>query len=181
MAVVAFLVSTWTASPANPASATNATGAQMVDASPGVSFVHEGVVNAAVSDVWKIWSTAEGYKRLGPQLVDIDLRIGGVIRSKYEKTGTLDDDNTIVNRIMAFEPERMMAIRIDRTPAGFPFKEAWKQTWTVITMTPVNARQTHLRIASLGFGNDAESVKMRQFFEAGNAATLKLLQESFGK
>ena len=91
----------------------------------------------------------------------------------------LGDEETIENRILAYEPRSMIAIRIERPPKSFPFKEAWKKTWTVITLTGVGKGQTHLRIASMGFGTDEESVSMRRFFESGNAATLKTLQAHF--
>jgi hypothetical protein len=38
-----------------------------------------------------------------------------------------------------------------------------------------------LRITGLGYGSDEESQKMRKFFEAGNAFTLKKLQEHLAK
>src|SRR5580765_3791325 len=76
------------------------------------SFVNEGVVNAPVEDVWKVWTTSEGYKALGVALADVDFRIGGLIRSRYSANGTLGDAETIQNRILAYEPMRMIAIRI---------------------------------------------------------------------
>jgi uncharacterized protein YndB with AHSA1/START domain len=42
-----------------------------------VSFVNEGVINAPIQEVWKVFSTSEGYKALGPALAEVDLRIGG--------------------------------------------------------------------------------------------------------
>jgi uncharacterized protein YndB with AHSA1/START domain len=143
------------------------------------SFVNEATINASVADVWRVWSTGKGYKLLGVALADVDLRIGGLIRSRYSATGVLGDEETIENRILAYEPERMLAIRIDRPPKSFPFREAWKKTWTVITLTEVTATVTHMRIASMGFGADDESMSMRRFFEAGNAATLITLQKHF--
>ena len=38
-----------------------------------VSFVNEGVVEAPIEEVWKIFATSEGYKVLGPALADVDL------------------------------------------------------------------------------------------------------------
>lgn len=145
------------------------------------SFAVEGVVAAPLAAVWEVWSTPEGYKRLGVAQVEMDFRVGGLIRSRYAAGGRLGDEQTIDNRIMAFEPQRMLAIRIDRPPASFPFKDAWRQTWTVITMNEVDRAQTHVRIASLGYGQDAESVAMRRFFEDGNAATLRALQQTFAR
>jgi uncharacterized protein YndB with AHSA1/START domain len=112
-------------------------------------------------------------------LADVDLRIGGLIRSRYSARGALGDDETIENRILAFEPRRMIAIRIERTPKSFPFKEAWKKTWTVITLTDLGNNRTHIRIASMGYGTDEESIAMRKFFEAGNGSTLETLQKHF--
>ena len=140
------------------------------------SFVNEADIHAPLRAVWNVWSSGEGYKAIGAAKADVDLRVGGLIRSHYKPAGVLGDEGTIVNRILAYEPQRMMAIRIERPPKGFPFKEAWRHTWTVITMLDLGNGRTHLRVASMGFGTDEESVAMRQFFEAGNAATLKAIQ-----
>lgn len=144
-----------------------------------VSFVNEGPINAPVEEVWKVLSTAEGYKVLGPAHVDFDLRLGGLIRTHYSSEGKLGDPNTIENEILAFEPLSMIAIRIHKPPQAFPFKEAWKSTWTVMTLKPLDGGRTHLRVASLGFGADKESLAMRRFFEAGNQYTLDKIQKHF--
>ncbi|MCU1233165.1 MAG: hypothetical protein JWP63_1132 [Candidatus Solibacter sp.] len=147
----------------------------------GQSFVNEGTIHAPVSAVWKVWTSGENYKSPGPAQADVDFRIGGLIRAKYGAAGVLGDEGTIVNRIMAYQPERMIAIRTERPPKGFPFKEAWKNTWTVITFTDLGNGHTHLRAASLGFWTDEESVAMRKLFENGNAATLKTLAKNLDK
>jgi uncharacterized protein YndB with AHSA1/START domain len=149
------------------------------DKPDALSFVNEGTVNGPINEVWKVWSTSEGYKAVGVALADVDLRVGGLIRSRYAADGTLGDDQTIENEILAFEPPRMIAIRIHKTPSNFPFKEAWKHTWTVVTLTALPDGRTHVRAASLGFGTDSESVAMRRFFERGNAQTLDTLAARF--
>ena len=143
------------------------------------SFVNEATMNAPVAAVWNVWASGEGYKAVGVALADVDLRIGGLIRSRYRATGVLGDDETIENRILAYEPQRMIAIRIERPPKSFPFKEAWKKTWTVVTLTDLGENRTHVRVSSMGFGSDEESTAMRRFFESGNASTLKTLQDYF--
>jgi uncharacterized protein YndB with AHSA1/START domain len=145
-----------------------------------VSFVNEGVVDAPVAEVWKIFSTSEGYKVLGPALAAVDLKIGGTIRSRYRSDGTLGDAETIENLILAYEPPTMMAIRIQKPPASFPFKAAWKNPWTVITLTPVDGGRTAVRVTSLGYGADEESLAMRRFFAAGNQQTIDTLRTHFG-
>ena len=145
-----------------------------------VSFVNEGVVPAPIEEVWKVFSTSEGYKVMGPALAEVDLRIGGVIRSRYRADGVLGDAETIENVILAYEPPRMIALRIQKPPATFPFKEAWRKPWTVMTLTPLDNGRTHLRAASLGYGSDEESVAMRRFFEAGNQQTIDAIRRHFG-
>jgi uncharacterized protein YndB with AHSA1/START domain len=145
----------------------------------GVSFVNEGVVAAPIEQVWSVFTTSEGYKLLGPALVEVDLRVGGMIRSRYGADGALGDDATIENAILAFEPPTMIATRIQKPPATFPFKEAWKHSWTVVTLKPLDESRTFVRVASLGFGDDEESVAMRRFFEAGNQLTIETLQKHF--
>jgi len=150
---------------------------QTADIAP--SFVNEATLDAPVAAVWKVWTTSEGYKSVGVALAEVDFRIGGLIRSRYSAAGVLGDEETIENRILAYEPQRMIAIQIARPPKSFPFKEAWKRTWTVVTLTDAGSNRTHIRVASMGYGNDREATAMRRFFESGNASTLKMLQDHF--
>jgi uncharacterized protein YndB with AHSA1/START domain len=145
----------------------------------GVAFANEGVVNAPVEQVWKVFSTSEGYKVLGPALAEVDLKLGGTIRSRYRSDGALGDAETIENVILAYEPPRMIAIKIQKPPQTFPFKEAWKNAWTVVSLTPLDGERTLVRASSLGYGTDEESVAMRRFFEAGNEQTIGALQKHF--
>src|SRR5262245_16016583 len=45
--------------------------------------VTEGFINASPSEVWRIFTTAEGYKQTGVASADVDFRIGGTIRTHY--------------------------------------------------------------------------------------------------
>jgi len=146
-----------------------------------VSFVNEGVVDAPITEVWRVLSTSEGYKVLGPALAEVDLKIGGTIRSRYRADGVLGDAETIENVILAYEPPTMMAIRIQKPPASFPFKEAWRNPWTVTTLVPLEEGRTLMRAASLGYGSDEDSLAMRRFFEAGNQQTIEAIQRHFAR
>jgi uncharacterized protein YndB with AHSA1/START domain len=133
--------------------------------------VTEGFINAPVAEVWRLFTTAEGYKATGVAHSEVDLRVGGTIRSHYDPKGTLGDPNTIVNEILAYDPERMLAIRIREAPATFPFRNAMRSTWTVLYFAPAGD-MTQVRIVGLGYNDDPESQAMRKFFTEGNRATL---------
>ena len=141
--------------------------------------VTEGVVNSPPAELWKVWSTAEGYKQLGAAKCDIDFRVGGLIRSAYNPSAKLGDASTIQSQIMAYEVGRMIAFRIHQPPLGFPFPNAWKSMWSVATITDIGNGTSLLRIAGMGYDSTAESQHMRAFFTSANAQVLKLLQSRY--
>ncbi len=51
--------------------------------------------------------------------------------------------------------------------------------WTVVYITAVGQTQSRVSVVGLGFTDDPESKKMYEFFNAGNAHTLKQLQQLF--
>ncbi len=159
------------AAPTTPSAAATA-----ADTSPQVT---EGIVNAPIDEVWRVFSTPEGFKQLGVAKCDMDFRIGGLIRTHYNPEGVLGDEGTIQNQILAFEPGRMLAFHIHQPPKGFPFKEAWKTSWSVVTLTDLGDQRTNVRLAGLGYDASEESQKMREFFKAGNAYVMKVLQSKY--
>jgi uncharacterized protein YndB with AHSA1/START domain len=141
--------------------------------------VTEGFVNAPVTEVWRLFTTSEGYKATGVAHAWIDLRIGGEMRTHYDPKGTLGDPKTIVNEILAYEPERMLALRIKHAPADFPHKEAAASIWTVIYFNSAGENMTQVRIVGLGYTDSPASQAMRRFFEQGNRATLDHIAKQY--
>lgn len=141
--------------------------------------VTEGFVNAPIAEVWRLFTTADGYQRTGAAQAEIDLRIGGEIRTHYDPKGTLGDPETIVNEILAFEPERMLALRVKQAPASFPHRDAVGRIWTVIYFTASGEDMTHVRIVGLGYGEDAASKALRDFFTTGNRWTLDHIAKQY--
>lgn len=172
MLVVALGCAAWCpgqqAEPAKPARA--------VDTSP---LVHEADLNAPVDEVWRVFSTAEGLKKLGVAQARVDFRVGGKMQSSYNAQAVLGDEGSIENTIIAFEPMRMVAWRISKPPKGFPYMAAYKDVWSVVTLTDLGDGRTHLRLAQVGYTADEESQQMREFFEKGNGWVLKKLQAQY--
>jgi uncharacterized protein YndB with AHSA1/START domain len=143
------------------------------------SQVCEVVVDAPAAAVWAAWTTKEGMESWQVAHAEIDLKLGGKIRTHYDVNGRLDDPNGIENIILAFEPNRLISTRVGKAPENFPFKEAIKSVWHVISLEDAGPGRTRVRVAGLGYGDDDESRRMRAFFTRGNAYTLKKLQEHF--
>jgi uncharacterized protein YndB with AHSA1/START domain len=142
-------------------------------------IVHDGIVEAPLEAVWAAWATSDGLRSWLAPHAEIDLRVGGLMRTNYSAQGVLGDPQTIENTVLSFEPQRMISIKVAKSPTGFPFPNAIKQMWSVIYFEAAGATRTKVREVSLGFGTDEESQKMRAFFDQGNATTLKQLQRHF--
>lgn len=143
------------------------------------SITAEGMVDAPVSEVWSAWTTSTGLRSWLAPHAEIDLRIDGLMRSNYKASGTLGDKDTIVNRVLSYEPQRMLSIRVAKAPEGFPFPNAVASMWTVLYFDERSPGKTHVRIVGMGFTRDEESQRMRAAFDSGNAYTLGQLQRRF--
>jgi uncharacterized protein YndB with AHSA1/START domain len=142
-------------------------------------LTHEAVIDASLVEVWKVWSTSEGLRAWMAPHAEIDLRVGGLMRANYNPEGRLGDSQTIVNTVLSFEPQRMISIKVVKTPDGFPFPAAITQMWSVIYFAEVDVSRTAVREVSLGFTDDPESQQMRKFFDGGNSTTMDELKKYF--
>ena len=138
-------------------------------------LVTDGIINAPAAEVWRTITTPEGYRLMGAAHAEVDLAIGGEIRTHYDPQGRLGDPETIVNEILAYDPGRMLAIRVRQAPASFPFRDVIGATWSVFYLTPLGEDMTQLKVVGLGYGDDATSQRMREYFDKGNRYTLDLL------
>jgi uncharacterized protein YndB with AHSA1/START domain len=134
--------------------------------------VTEGFVNAPVAEVWRLFTTSDGYLATGVAQADVRLAIGGEIRSHYDPKGKLGDAETIVNEILAYEPQRMLSIRIKQAPASFQHRDAVAGHWTVLYFNPAGENMTHVRIVGLGYDDTPAAEAARKFFAEGNRWTL---------
>jgi uncharacterized protein YndB with AHSA1/START domain len=140
---------------------------------------HEATVDAPVADVWDAFTTNEGFESWAVAHAEIDLRVGGDMRTSYNPQSTLHDEHTIVNRILSLEPQRMLSIRNVQAPAGFKNAELFQGCWTVIYFEPIAPDRTHVRIAGMGYGEGPGWDDIYNKFKWGNGYTLQKLQERF--
>ncbi|MEZ6093229.1 MAG: SRPBCC domain-containing protein [Pirellulaceae bacterium] len=143
--------------------------------------VYEYEIDANVDSVWKAFSTAEGLKTWMAPLADIDLKIGGKMRSNYNAEGRLGDETTIESTILSFDPRKMISLKATKYPKGFPFENAAKSTWSVFYFTEITPARTKITVVGLGYTDDEDSQKMRSFFEAANKQVLDELSAALTK
>jgi len=141
-------------------------------------LVYETIIDANVDDVWKAFTTREGLESWMAPKVEIDLAIGGKIKSNYNPEGEIDDASTIENTILSYDPKRMLSMKATRFPEGFPFIEAAKKTWSVFYFSEISPAKTKLVLVGLGYSDDNQSKKMKEFFAIGNAELIEKLRAS---
>jgi uncharacterized protein YndB with AHSA1/START domain len=143
--------------------------------------VNEAVIAAPLSDVWKAFTTRAGIESWMVGAGDIDLRIGGLIRTSYQKGSDLDGDAAIHQQILSLDPERMLSYRVVKPPKGFPFAQQIGSTWSTVYFESIDSTHTRVVARMLGYTNDPESQNMRAFFVTGNKATMDALVKRFGR
>jgi uncharacterized protein YndB with AHSA1/START domain len=132
-----------------------------------------------LDEVWSAFTTKKGLESWRAAHAEIELKVGGTMKTQYDPKGKVDDDKAIENTILSFEPRRMMSFKVTKAPKGFPFPNAIKNMWTVIYFEAGVGKVTRVRVVSMGFGKDEESKKMLEFFNRVNAFTLEQLQKRF--
>ena len=92
-----------------------------------------------------------GRKDIGAlQPLEVDLRIGGTLKTNYNAEGKIGDANTIVHAVLSYEPLRMLSTQNVKAPADFPFAEGTVGTWSISYFTPLEGGKTHVRLVGLG-------------------------------
>ena len=138
------------------------------------------IIPAPRSAVWEAITTAEGWKRLGPQSTAVDFRVGGTIETNYRPNVPPGERANIKNEIVAYVPERVLVIRNVQAPPGFAHAEEFSQTVTVFELEAVGDRQTRLTLSGVGFRPGAAFDDLYGKFKGGNAYSLDLFRKSFG-
>ena len=138
-----------------------------------IILVHEVMVDAPVARAWAAYTTTEGWRAWVTPNAEVDLRVGGVIRTNYRKSGKLTDDDAIVNHIINYVPERVLTIQAELAP-HFPevLKSREKQLYNVVTFQSLPDNKTKIVSYGTGYRDTPELQKMLKFFVKANESTL---------
>lgn len=132
---------------------------------------HEALVTAPVEDIWfritrylelKLWLARE---------VEVDLSVGGSIRSQAKPGDFIGDPGTRTFRILSFEPQRMLAFR-EEIPEILGESEWVAGPTTVIRLQPESNDSTRVSIVTSGFEKGAEWDRAFEHFKTSDQAWL---------
>lgn len=138
-----------------------------------IILIHEIIVKAPVAIAWKAYTTTEGWQGWVTPNAKVDLRVGGVIRTNYRKSGKLTDPDAIVNHIINYVPERVLTLQAELSP-HFPavIKERGKHLYNVVTFQSLPNNKTKVMSYGTGYRDTPELQKLLKFFVKANESTL---------
>jgi uncharacterized protein YndB with AHSA1/START domain len=145
---------------------------------PAEPIVTEAFINAPIATVWSLFATGEG-RRTNVAQAQVDLSLGGQIRTHRDPEGELGDAETMVEIILAYEPERMLATRIQQAPAGSSYGGANLSGWNVLYLAAAGEDMTHVRLVALGYGEAAENQALREYIAGAHRRELDQIAKKF--
>lgn len=132
---------------------------------------------AAPPDVaWQTLTTPRGLASWLGAEATVDLSIGGSIAYS-----TAPGAEPIVERILAFDPQRVLATRYDLPEGLESVLGVVEQTWTVTRLEPTVTGGTRITRTMLGWENGREWDEAYRFFDTQNAQQMRALSKLLGR
>ena len=134
-------------------------------------LIQEVLVSAAVDDVWRAYTTAEGWTGWAAPQAEIDLRVGGTIRTAY--VGEIGGANTNTLQIVNYVPQRLLSLRADVTD-NWPevLRRDADRLSNVILFESVGPNATQVQSFGIGYTASPELEQLMSFFIESNERLL---------
>lgn len=145
----------------------------------GDPVVNEAVIDGPADEIWRLITTKGGIESWIVPHADVDLRVGGFVRTNHAADGKIGDPSTITNRILALQPKHKVSFQIAEVPEGIPMVASLIGTWYEIQLKPLTRAQTRVRCVGRGFPGGPMGYAARTFADRGNAWALQQLERVF--
>jgi Activator of Hsp90 ATPase homolog 1-like protein len=138
------------------------------------------VVPAERTAVWARFTTTEGYTAWATPMAKVDFGLNGLIEASYDANAKAGDADNIRNRIIAYTPHRMIALKNENAPAALPGRETFGEIVTVMEFEDAPGG-TKVSITGVGYKPGEPYATLFKHFSWGNAYSLMELKTSFVK
>lgn len=140
-------------------------------------LIQELIVQAALEDAWRAYTTEKGWKSWVAPLVELELKTNGVIRTNYNKNGSLSDASTNVLRIVNYVPFAFLTLQADVSKNWPEFmKNDQKDLYNIVRFEKLAADTTKIILYGTGYKNNEKYRALMNFFITANEWTLKQLK-----
>jgi uncharacterized protein YndB with AHSA1/START domain len=145
-------------------------------APPAQKAVHvEGIVDAPIAEVWRVWTTSEGAEEFFAQKANIHLGLGGPYEIQFDPKA--ERSGTKGLKILSYAPQQMISFQWNAPPELPEVRNGG--TWVVVFMQPVTAHQTRVTVEHLGWKEGPEWDAAYAHFVEGWNGLMERLQRRF--
>ena len=170
-----FFISTFTFAQPEPSEANRIVSRIDSTRSPELVLIQEFSIKAPVTAVWEAYTTKAGYQSWAVPLAEIDLKVGGTIKSNYNPKGSIGDSTTIVTHIINYVPQQLLTLQAEITD-NFPefMKKEADDFYNVITFRSTS-EGTFVQSFGIGYKNTPKYLQLMNYFIPANEQTLMKL------
>lgn len=140
---------------------------------PELVLIQEFTVKAPIESVWNAYTTKTGWESWAVPIAEIDLKVGGFIKTNYNKSGKIGDSTTIVTHIINYVPKRVLTLQAEITD-NFPefMKQEEKDFYNVICFDESEAGYTRVQSYGIGYKNIPKYLSLMNYFIPANEQLL---------
>ncbi len=146
---------------------------------PADDLVNEAVIDGSTDEVWKLITTKEGMESWLVPHADVDLRVGGFMRTNHAQDGRIGDPRTVTNSILAIKTKKKLSIKLVEAPQSVPLAASLVGTWYEISLSSLSKRQTRVKCVGHGFSEGPVGYAARAIMNQGSEWALQQLQKHF--
>lgn len=138
-------------------------------------LIQEVWFEAPIADVWRAYTTAEGWTAWASPKAEIDLRVGGTIRTAYQ--GEIGESNANTLHIINYVPERLLTLRAELSN-NWPaiMQEDGERLSNVILFDEIKDGVTRVQSYGIGYTDAPEYDQLMGFFIQANEGLYKNLR-----
>lgn len=139
-------------------------------------LVQEFTVNSPIDSVWNAYTTKKGWESWAVPLAEIDLKVGGFIKTNFNKTGKIGDSTTIVTHIINYVPKKLITLQAEITD-NFPefMKKEEKDFYNIIYFDEIEKGKTNVKSYGIGYKNNPKYLSLMDYFIPANEKLLMTL------
>lgn len=130
-------------------------------------LIQEVSFEAPIEEVWRAYTTAEGWTAWASPKAEVDLRVGGTILTAYQ--GEIGGSNTNTLHIVNYVPERLLTLRAELSK-NWPeiMQEDAERLSNVILFDEIANGVTRIESYGIGYSDAPEYDQLMSFFIKAN-------------
>ncbi|MBS0190926.1 MAG: SRPBCC domain-containing protein [Planctomycetes bacterium] len=132
-------------------------------------------VAAPRAEVYRRFTTGEGWKQFLGADAAIDLRIGGPWEIYFDPATKIGSNGC---QVLSYVPDEMVSFSWN-APPKFEQERA-RRTWVVVTFADAGQGKTAVRLRHLGFTSEGNWPTVKEYFAKAWPNVLKALEQSYG-